>query len=619
MTTKLLTNTHGIEKRSSDKSYSGMPITEIITNGFFTVDRSWTVKYWNRAAEKLLNVSAKDIVGKNLWEEFADVLPLEFYTVYHKAFLEDVPVHFEEYWGEMGTWFDVITYHSEDTLSVSFKSTSQPEHQEMQLRMLNELYRFVEEVTNVCLWEWNFQTKEILWIDGGHKRVFGYNIENALIPQIFWESRLHPDDKERILTRVNKIIRGGLESEWEDDYRFKKANGEYAYVHDRGHIIYDDGKASRMIGATQDITARRSAEIQLLESEKKLALIARQMLNSVTITDVNGKIIWINDAFTRITENLAEDVMGKKRGDILQGKETSHATIEYINNNIKNKLPFDCEILSYTKSGRKFWMRLQGQPLLDENGNYERYYTMGTDITERVLLENKLTQERISRQKEITEAVLTAQENERADIGKELHDNLNQILAVAKLYIQMSKTYPDKRDMYLDKSCDFIENVIGEIRRISKALVIPGKHIIGLFDNIKNLLRDLVMTHQIKIEFHEEGVIEDDLSEKMQLTIFRIVQEQLNNILKHARATRASINLSSHDNQLILVISDNGDGYDILKGSKGVGITNIKSRAELYRGSVTIVTKPGEGYVLKVIFPLNDQVLFEPGLFRAVQ
>jgi PAS domain S-box-containing protein len=267
---KIQSHTNGVEKKGNNKSYPGMPITEIITNGFFTVDNKWTVKYWNKAAEKLLKVQSKDIVGKNLWKEFAEVLPLEFYAVYHKAFLQDVPVHFEEYWGEMGTWFDVITYHSEDTLSVSFKSTSEPDHQELQLRMLNDLYRFVEEVTNDCLWEWNFQTKEILWIDGGHKRVFGYNIENALIPQSFWESLLHPDDKERILTRVNKIISEGAKSEWEDDYRFKKANGGYAYVHDRGHIIYDGGKAIRMIGATQDITERRSAEIKLLESEKKI-------------------------------------------------------------------------------------------------------------------------------------------------------------------------------------------------------------------------------------------------------------------------------------------------------------------------------------------------------------
>ena len=89
-----------LRKRVVTMAIPGKPITEIITNGFFTVDRKWTVKYWNKAAEKLLGVQAKDIVGKNLWEKFAGSIPLDFYTVYHKAFLQDIPVHFEEYWGK---------------------------------------------------------------------------------------------------------------------------------------------------------------------------------------------------------------------------------------------------------------------------------------------------------------------------------------------------------------------------------------------------------------------------------------------------------------------------------------------------------------------------------------
>ena len=117
-----------LRKQVVTMAIPGKPITEIITNGFFTVDRKWTVKYWNKAAEILLGVKAKDIVGKNLWEEFAGIIPLNFYAVYHKAFLQDIPVHFEEYWGEMGAWFDVITYHCDDTLSVSFKSSNQPTH-----------------------------------------------------------------------------------------------------------------------------------------------------------------------------------------------------------------------------------------------------------------------------------------------------------------------------------------------------------------------------------------------------------------------------------------------------------------------------------------------------------
>ncbi len=483
MAIKPLSTTNGAGKTS----YLGKPMAEFITNGFFTVDQRWTVKYWNKAAEKLLGVPAADIIGKNLWEEFAGAIPSDFYAVYHNAFIQDIPVHFEEYWGKMGAWFDVITYHCDDTLSVSFRSRNHAAHSgrlQQQLKMVNELYRFVTEVTNDCLWEWDLQTREMFWIDGGHKRVFGYQIENALIPQSFWENHLHPDDKTRLLDRLNKIFTEGSDSIWEDEYRFQRADGSYAYVHDRAHIIYDaDQVACRMIGATQDITVRKSAEIKLLESERQLA------------------------------------------------------------------------------------------------------------------------QERATRQKTIIHAVLAAQEKERSEIGKDLHDNLNQILGAAKLYIEMAKLDEENRELCLDKSSGFIVNVIEEIRRISKTLSTPGMNM-GLFDSVRMLLDDLTMVHALKIEFQTTGVAEEDLDEKLQLTIFRIMQEQLNNILKHAKATRATINLTRLANKIILFISDNGNGCNILEEETGIGISNIKSRAELYHGKVTIVSLPSEGYALKVVLPL---------------
>jgi PAS domain S-box-containing protein len=486
MALKILSNTNGVKK----PAYLGKPITEIITNGFFTVDPHWIVKYWNKAAERLLGVAATDIIGKNLWEEFAGAIPLDFYTVYHNAFIEDIPSHFEEYWGKMGTWFDVITYHCDDTLSVSFRSRNRPKHSrtpEQQLKSLNELYRFVTEVTNDCLWEWYLEPKEIFWIDGGHKRVFGYPIVNALIPQSFWENHLHPDDKARVLTGLNKILSGRSDSLWEDEYRFQRADGSYACVHDRGHIIYDaDNVAARMIGATQDITMRKSAESKLLESERKLA------------------------------------------------------------------------------------------------------------------------RERLTRHREVTHAVLTAQEDERSQIGKELHDNLNQVLGAAKLYIELAKTDKRNRKMFLEKSSGFVMNVIEEIRRISKTLATPGM-LMGLFDSIKILLDDLIIVRAIKIEFQHTGFNEEDLDEKLQLTIFRIVQEQLTNILKHAKATQANINLTRLADEITLLISDNGEGCDILEVEKGSGIININSRVEPYHGTVTIVSTPGEGYKLKVVLPLDGR------------
>src|SRR5450432_2952908 len=150
MAVQLVSHTNGVAKTVNNDDYPGKSFTETLTNGFFTVDKQWTVKYWNKAAEKLLGVPANDIIGKNLWKKFAGTLPLEFYNVYHKAFIQDIPLHFEEYWGEVGAWFDVIIYHCDDTLSVSFKSSKQPqlgypENPEQRLKILTELYKFVTE------------------------------------------------------------------------------------------------------------------------------------------------------------------------------------------------------------------------------------------------------------------------------------------------------------------------------------------------------------------------------------------------------------------------------------------------------------------------------------------
>lgn len=600
---------NGVKVNSVHNGYPGKPITETISNGFFTVDKRWTVQYWNKAAEELLSVKASDIVGKNLWEVFVENIPINFYAVYHKAFLQDIPVHFEEYWAEMGVWFDVVTYHCNDTLSVSFKNCSQRSpslYPVQQLKMLNDLYKYVTEVTNDCLWEWDLVNKDIFWIDGGHKRVFGYPIENALIPQSFWESRVHPDDRSRILLRLGRIIQEGNSVTWEDEYRFQCANGGYARVHDRGHIIYDEGKATRMIGATHDITAKKITEAKLLESEKNFSLIATQTINAVIITDPAGKIIWVNSSFTKVTEYAPEEAIGLKPGALLQGKETDPATVRYLRRQIGNKQPFDCEIINYSKSGRRYWVHIQGQALLDEDGNCERYFAIQKDITEKILTANILAQEKLDRQREITDAVLTAQEYERSEIGKELHDNVNQILAVARLYIQMAQTGITNQDVYLKEANDLVINGIEEIRKISKTLVIPNTHIIGLFDNIRNLINDLSRVHPIEIEFVENNVQDKDLSEHLQLNIFRIVQEQFNNILKHAAATHATIELIRHENEVILLISDDGQGSDTDEKRKGVGILNIISRAELCNGTAEIESRPGHGFLLRVILPYAD-------------
>ncbi|HTI93517.1 MAG TPA: PAS domain-containing protein [Puia sp.] len=482
-----------IQSSAGQSSCPEKPMAEIISNGFFIVDPKWIVQHWNKAAEDLLAIRADDIVGHNLWKALAGIVPSEFYAVCKDAFLWDIPNHPVQYWEEMGAWFDVVTCCFEDRLSVSFKSRHQLTRKLPQARVkrLNDLYRYVTEVTNDCIWELDISEKELYWIDGGHKRVFGYPIVNAIVPQQFWGNLLHPDDRVRVLTRLDEIIAAGTAAVWEDEYRFQKADRTYAYVRDRAHIIYNnENKPSRMIGATQDITARKMAESRLVESERNAG------------------------------------------GD------------------------------------------------------------------------------RLKMQKEFTEALLAAQERERADIGRELHDNLNQILGAAKMYIELAKTDEINRETCLNKSSSYLMTVIEAIRNISRRLTIPEKHIMGLSESINILLDDLAATEAIKIEFTEDGLDESSLSEKLRLDILRIVQEQLNNILKHAKASFATIQLTQQKSHIILQIRDNGRGCNTIGGGKGIGILNIKSRAESHGGNVKITSDPGKGCELKVELPISHYEMF---------
>jgi two-component system, NarL family, sensor histidine kinase UhpB len=269
---------------------------------------------------------------------------------------------------------------------------------------------------------------------------------------------------------------------------------------------------------------------------------------------------------------------------------------------------FSMKIRIVLRSGSVRYIFLECKFEFDPAGKAFGSHGVIHDITETALLENRLIEERLNHQQEITEAVMSAQEKERAFIGWELHENISQILAASKIYIKMASTNVSNRKLYLGKTCVMVQDAIDEIKKISRSLVIPSTHFIGLYGSIRNLLHDTEQINSMAIHFHAQDVDEEFMDEKLQLTIFRIVQEQVANILKHAKAPMAAISLTKEHDQFILRISDNGGGCDTSKKTKGVGIRNIRSRTEAYRGNLSILTKPGEGYELKVALPFSQLV-----------
>jgi signal transduction histidine kinase len=138
--------------------------------------------------------------------------------------------------------------------------------------------------------------------------------------------------------------------------------------------------------------------------------------------------------------------------------------------------------------------------------------------------------------------------------------------------------------------------------------VSPLEQLLTLETAINSLAEDLMMVHNFSIKVDVEGFKKANLNDKFKLNIFRIVQEQLNNIIKHANSKNSTIVLSSTDKGIRIVITDDGKGFDTSLQRKGIGLSNIQSRTELYNGTIEIVSSPGNGCRLMIDFPWNESI-----------
>jgi len=229
------------------------------------------------------------------------------------------------------------------------------------------------------------------------------------------------------------------------------------------------------------------------------------------------------------------------------------------------------------------------------------------DISKMQKLEEILDREIRIKKKQITEAITDAKETERSDLGKELHDNVNQLLGASMLYLDMARKDIKNGEIYLIHSSEYTFSAIEEIRKLTKGLTADTIKDFGLCIALEDVIHDTMEAHPVKIHSTLHSSLEKTMNEKFKLNIFRIFQEQMNNILKHANASDIYITISETKKAFSLIIADNGIGFNNTQKLRntGIGIGNIISRAEFYRGKATFITEPGKGCKLIVTFPIT--------------
>jgi PAS domain S-box-containing protein len=206
---------------------------------------------------------------------------------------------------------------------------------------------------------------------------------------------------------------------------------------------------------------------------------------------------------------------------------------------------------------------------------------------------------------DITDSITRAQQEERERIGHELHDNVNQILTTANLYLRLPEEEYYRSEDIRNKVSELTESAIEEIRQLSRGLVTPHFSEIGLVGHITRLVNDIRHAATYHIQFTHDDRSDIELLEKdRKLALFRILQEQLKNIILHARASQVRISLHCLEAHVRLSIGDDGKGFDAKTTPHGLGLSHIFERAQLYHGEVTLETAPGKGCLLTVEMPI---------------
>jgi two-component system, NarL family, sensor histidine kinase UhpB len=311
--------------------------------------------------------------------------------------------------------------------------------------------------------------------------------------------------------------------------------------------------------------------------------------------DNQGRYTYMNELYEKIffTSSEVKDVFFKDS----MAHDDIPAFDEVINECAAQPGRSVCIDLKRSRTdGSYFWIRWEFTATTEQE-SVTGIQAIGTDASERKRGE-------LERQRLVTEATIMAQEKERAEIGRELHDNINQILTTTKMYLDMALTEKDISEELTIKSHENISTAIEEIRILSKSLVPPSLGDIGLKEAVLEMIDNLKYSQKIDIKLKTSGLAKISIPDKIKLTVFRIIQEQMNNILKHAKATEAEIKLTGSKEELAVSVADNGIGFEPKKRMKGIGLMNITSRAEVHNGDVDIISSPGNGCTLKISIPI---------------
>lgn len=417
---------------------------------------------------------------------------------------------------------------------------------------------------------------------------------------------------EEDIKRAESYIKDNMEGlKAEFKFKLKHRDGSERWVSVNAVPVFDGpGRYTGGLALITDITEQRKAEAE----HHRLNELLRSLINysplGVIILDKDGNTELWNPACERMFGWSRKEVQGKKLPFITPDKAEEH--LELRNTIMKGESFTDREVVRLSKDGKKFNLSISAAPLFDSDHKPIGISSFLIDVTEK----KKSEREREKLFKQITAArnrlkilsskLISVQETEKRNISRELHDEIGQMLTAIKIDVQRIRLDPDSPDTAstVNDCSKLVESTISVVRNLSLELRPAIIDDLGLAASLRWYLDRFQQRTGIKVKTEFEKTL-DPLPPECAITFFRICQEALTNIAKHAEAGYVKVSLKQNKSFIVLMIEDDGSGFDTQKAlrdavrGKSLGLISMQERTELLGGKFSIKSIKGSGTIIK--------------------
>jgi PAS domain S-box-containing protein len=477
------------------------------------------------------------------------------------------------------------------------------------LRASEERLRVAQRAARIGTFERDVRTGRITWSEGLESL---YGLPSGSLQgqtNAFFKDLIHPTDYEQVVRLIESALKTGqpTEGEWRAIWPDRSVH----WITSRWQVLMDaNGEPSRVVGVNMDITDRKLAEEALVELNRTLEtqgsfLRSREELLRVFVKNVPAAVAMLDRdmRYLQVSDRWCTDylpgrtqVLGLSHYEIFpdmpeRWKEVHRRALQ------GETLRSDED--RWEGSDRPHWARWEVRPWKSADGAVGGILILTEDITRRKLMEEALS--------DLSRKLIESQEQERARIGRELHDDINQRLAMLSVELEQLQENPSEIQPRLQELRRQMAEVSDDVQALSHDLHSSKLEYLGVVAGMKGWCKEFGERQRMDIGFKNDAP--GALPLEIGLSLFRVLQEALHNVIKHSGVRRVEVELREDASEIHLLISDSGKGFDVaaaLRG-KGLGLTSMRERVRLMSGTITIESTPMGGTVIHVRVPLESE------------